>query len=73
MARTVFEAALKRELHEVMQQAKQMANQIGAPEDLWALERYLTHRRKDIDGKYDLRPFATHAGFWKTLVGTASQ
>ncbi len=54
-ARRVFDAALKRELHEVMREAKQMANRISDPEDLWALERYLTQRRKDIDGKYDFR------------------
>jgi hypothetical protein len=55
IARTVFDAALKRELQEVMQKTKQMANQINQPSDLWDLERYLTERRKDIDSKYDFR------------------
>jgi len=55
IARTVFDAALKRELQEVMQKTKQMANQINKPSDLWDLERYLTQRRKDIDSKYDFR------------------
>jgi len=55
IARKAFDAALKRELHEVMQKAKQMANQINKPDDLWDLERYLTERRKDIEGKYDAR------------------
>jgi hypothetical protein len=55
IARAVFDAALKRELHEVMQQAKQRANQIKEPADVWELESYLTRRRKDIDGKYDFR------------------
>lgn len=55
IARTVFDAALKREQHEVMRKAKQMANQISRPADLWELERYLTERRKDIDRKYDFR------------------
>jgi len=54
IARKVFDAALKRELQEVMQEAKQKANQMKEPGDLW-LERYLTQRRKDIDRKYDFR------------------
>ncbi|HZW81619.1 MAG TPA: hypothetical protein VFF50_14185, partial [Candidatus Deferrimicrobiaceae bacterium] len=55
IARTAFDAALKRELHEVMQQAKRMANQISDPADLWDLERHLTQRRKEIDRRYDFR------------------
>jgi hypothetical protein len=38
-----------------MQEAKQKANQMKEHGDLWALERYLTRRRKDIDRKYDFR------------------
>jgi hypothetical protein len=55
IARKAFDAALKRELHEVMQETKQMASQIKEPSDLWDLERYLTEHRKDIDRKYDTR------------------
>ena len=55
IARRVFEAALKRELQDVMREAKQMANQIKEPADLWDLEFYLTERRKEIDRKYDYR------------------
>ena len=55
IARTVFDAALKRELQEVMQETKQRANQIKEPADVWDLERYLTQQRKDIDSKYDFR------------------
>jgi hypothetical protein len=55
IARTVFDAALRRELQEVTQEAKQMANQISDPADLWDLERYLTQRRKEIDSRYDFR------------------
>jgi Photoprotection regulator fluorescence recovery protein len=55
IARRAFDAALRRELHEVMQDTKQMASQIKEPSDLWDLERYLTERRKDIDRKYDTR------------------
>jgi hypothetical protein len=55
MARKAFDAALKRDLHEVMQEAKQMASQVQQPSDLWDLEHYLTERRKDINRKYDTR------------------
>ena len=55
IARAAFDAALKRELREVIQEAKQKANRIKEPADVWKLERYLTQRRKDIDGRYDFR------------------
>ncbi len=55
IARTVFDAALKRELQDVMQKAKQMANQIKEPAEVWELEDYLTERRKEIARKYDYR------------------
>ena len=55
IARTAFDAALKRELHEVMQETTQRANQIKEPADVWELEHYLTERRKEINDKYDYR------------------
>ena len=55
IARKAFDAALKRELHEAIQEAKQMASQIQQPSDLWDLEHYLTERRKQIDRTYDYR------------------
>jgi hypothetical protein len=55
IARAIFDAALDRELREVIQQAKKMASQIQQSSDLWDLEHYLTQRRKDIDRKYDYR------------------
>ena len=55
IARTVFDGALMRELQEVMQEAKQKANQIEDPAHVWELERYLTQRRKDIDRRYEFR------------------
>jgi Photoprotection regulator fluorescence recovery protein len=55
IARTAFDAALGRELHEVIQIAKQIANEIQQSSDLWDLEHYLTERRKEIDRKYDYR------------------
>jgi hypothetical protein len=55
IARRAFDAALKRELHEAIQEAKRMCSQIKEPADLWDLEHYLTQRRKEIDYKYDYR------------------
>ena len=55
IARTAFDAALGRELHEVIQEAKRMASQIQQSSDLWDLEHYLTQRRKEIDREYDYR------------------
>jgi transposase len=55
IARTAFDAALRRELEEVVQEAKQRAGQIKEPSDLWDLENYLTRRRKEINSKYDSR------------------
>lgn len=55
VARTAFDAALGRELHEVIQKTKQMANAIQQSADLWDLEHYLSQRRKEIDRKYDYR------------------
>src|SRR5580693_646476 len=55
IARTAFDAALGRELHEVIQEAKKIASQIQQSSDLWDLESYLTQRRKEIDRKYDYR------------------
>ena len=55
IARKAFDVALGRELHEVIQRAKQMANEIQESSDLWELESYLTQRRKEIDRKYDYR------------------
>src|ERR1700722_18499710 len=55
IARKAFDAALGRELHEVIQEAKRMASQIQQSSDLWDLEYHLTQRRKEIDRKYDYR------------------
>jgi Photoprotection regulator fluorescence recovery protein len=49
IARTAFDAAVGRELQEVIQEAKRMANGIQKSSDLWELEHYLTERRKEID------------------------
>jgi hypothetical protein len=67
IARTAFDAALGRELHEVIQQAKKMASQIQQSSDLWDLEHYLTERRKEMDRKYDYRSSQLTHVFGKLL------
>ena len=73
IARRVFDAALKRELLEVMQEAKRMASQIKEPADVWKLERFLTQRRKDIDSKYEkaLRKIGVGLGQLSSEAGHA--
>ncbi len=67
IARKAFDAVLKRELHEVIQETKQMASQSKQPSDLWDLEHYLTQRRKEIDRKYDYRSSQLTHVFGKLL------
>jgi len=55
IAHKAFDAALERELQELIREAKQKAGQIKQPADLWDLEHYLTQRRNEIDRKYDYR------------------
>lgn len=55
IARKVFDAALNRELQDVIRETKQRASQMKEPADVWELEHYLTQRRKDIDRKYEFR------------------
>src|SRR5215469_17479833 len=73
IARRAFDAALKPELQEIMQEAKQKANHIKEPVGLWDLECYLTKRRKEIDSKNEFRFFAPHADLWEALMRTSSQ
>ena len=55
IARTAFDAALGRELHDVIQEAKRMANEIQKSSDLWDLEHHRTPRRNEIEHKHDFR------------------
>ena len=55
IARRVFEAALQRELAEVLEEFKVKAASSKEPEDMWAMQEYLAQARREIDGKYDYR------------------
>lgn len=55
IARRVFDAALQRELDEVMAEFKSRAASAKEPEDMWSVEDYLAQARRDIGKKYDYR------------------
>lgn len=55
IARRAFDAALHRELEEVMQAFKSMAANAAEPSDMWSTEEFLTQSRNAIDRKYDFR------------------
>jgi hypothetical protein len=55
IARRAFEAALHRELAEVMAEFKSRAVSAKESEDMWAVQEYLAQARRDIDRKYDYR------------------
>lgn len=55
IARRVFDAALDRELAQVMAEFKRRAAAASEPQDMWAVEKYLAQAGRDIDAKYDYR------------------
>jgi hypothetical protein len=55
LSRRVFEAALEAELSEILAELKLKAAAAATTEAMWALEEYLTHKRREVDGKYDYR------------------
>ena len=55
IARRVFDAALDRELVQVMAEFKRRAAAATEPQDMWAIEKYLSKSGRDIDAKYDYR------------------
>lgn len=62
IARRAFDNALQKELEEVIQEAKKMAEKVKLPSDLRELESYLT-RRHEIDREYDYRYSILHVVF----------
>ena len=55
VARRAFDLALGKDLDALILEAKDRAAKIGEPSELWALEGWLTERRREIDRKYDYR------------------
>lgn len=55
VARRVFDAALQRELADIMADFKSRAAHASTPDDLWAIQAHLARVQHDIDSKYDYR------------------
>ena len=55
IARRVFQAALQRELAEVMAEFKEKTANAKEPEDMWAIQEYLARVQREINSKYDFR------------------
>lgn len=55
IARRVFESALQQELAEILSIFKDKATRAKGPGDMWAIETWLSRRRREIDVKYDFR------------------
>ena len=55
IARRVFDAALQRELAQLMAEFKRRAAAASQPDDLWAIERFLSKAGRDINARYDFR------------------
>ena len=53
--RRAFDLALGNELETLVLEAKDRAAKIDQPSELWALEGWLTERRREIDRRYDYR------------------
>ncbi|HOV20785.1 hypothetical protein [Ottowia sp.] len=54
-ARRIYDAALERELAQVMAEFKRRAAAASQPQDMWAVETYLSKAGRDINAKYDYR------------------
>ena len=55
IVRRAFDRALRQELDATIREAKQMAERIKEPDDLWELESHLSRRRREIDRKYEYK------------------
>ena len=55
LAREVFEAAVQRELSEIIEDFKSKAAALSEPDELWSLVKRTDRKRQEIDDKYDFR------------------
>jgi hypothetical protein len=55
LARRAFEKAYRREVDELANRVKRIANAANTPEDIWQLHDFLTKKRRETDEKYDYR------------------
>jgi len=55
VGRRAFKDALKRELDDVIEEAKRRMESVTQPDELWDLQEFLTRRRNQIDAQFDFR------------------
>ena len=55
LARRAFEAALEKALATTMDAFKSKAAAAESPSDMWAIESFLRHQRREIDRIFDYR------------------
>jgi len=55
IAHAVFDAALERELEEILANFKRKAADVSSAEEMWALQEYLRESERDFQTKYDFR------------------
>jgi hypothetical protein len=67
IARRVFEAALQRELADLMAEFKRRAAAAQEPDDIWSVQEFLATARRDVDSKYDYRYSQLEIAFGRLL------
>ena len=67
IARRAFYTALGRELADAIAEFKARAAAVASPEEMWALEEFLSRRRREIEAKYDYRYSQLDIVFGKLL------
>lgn len=67
IAHRIFDAALERELAEILRAFKAMAASAAGPEAMWEIEAFLSKSRREIDSKYDYRYSQLHSVFGRLL------
>lgn len=55
VARRAFDTAVARECATLLADFKRRAAQVENLDDIWAIHRYLTQQRRELDAKYDYR------------------
>ena len=55
ISRRAFDLAYERECSAIVDELRQLEQQITTPRQIWAIQEYLLEKRKETDGKYDFR------------------
>lgn len=55
LAREVFDRAMARHIQSLIAELRSRAEQLSSAEELWTLHDFLSIRRHEIEGRFDLR------------------